>query len=104
VIDFDRTRLPIVRYGWKGRPECVSRLAAGGRSEWRRVMPTYRLYSFTPDRHGGEPPVTVECEDDEAAIERAKQLLDGQAIEIEIWQRDRLARSRPARLRSTVDR
>jgi hypothetical protein len=51
------------------------------------VMPTYRLYTITPDEHIQAPPAVVECEDDQAAIERAKQLLDGRAIEV--WQLDR---------------
>jgi hypothetical protein len=50
-------------------------------------MPTYRLYTITPDEHIQAPPAVVECEDDQAAIERAKQLLDGRAIEV--WQLDR---------------
>ena len=45
-------------------------------------MPSYRLYTLTPDEHIQTPPEVVECTDDEAAIERAKQVLDGHTIEV----------------------
>jgi hypothetical protein len=50
-------------------------------------MPAYRLYTLTPDKHIQAPPEVVECADDEAAIEQAKQILDGHTIEV--WQKDR---------------
>ncbi len=48
----------------------------------------YRLYVLSSDGHITGPPDTIECEDDRGAIETAKQLLDGKAIEV--WDGNRL--------------
>ena len=47
-------------------------------------MPDYRLYVLSDDGHITQPPKVINCPDDAAAVARAKQLLDGHAIEI--WQ------------------
>jgi hypothetical protein len=50
-------------------------------------MPLYRVYTITPDEHIHVPPTVIECRDDQAAIEEARQVLDGRVIEV--WQMDR---------------
>jgi hypothetical protein len=45
-------------------------------------MPTYRLYTLTSECHIAGPPNIVDCYDDQAAVVRAKQALDGHSIEI----------------------
>ena len=49
-------------------------------------MPEYRVYLIGPDGHFHSS-TPLECADDEAASERAKQLVDGH--DVELWQRDR---------------
>jgi hypothetical protein len=44
----------------------------------------YRLYTLDPDSHVVKAPVIVECENDQAAVQKATQLLDGKTIEV--WQ------------------
>jgi hypothetical protein len=51
-------------------------------------MPIYRLYALTSECHFGGPPNIVDCRDDQAAVVRAKQSLDGRSIEI--WNGSRL--------------
>jgi hypothetical protein len=51
-------------------------------------MPTYRLYTLTSECHIAGPPNIVDCYDDQAAVVRAKQALDGHSIEI--WNGSRL--------------
>lgn len=51
-------------------------------------MPGYRIYLLNHTDHVSEPPAIVECEDDQAAIEKARQLLDGRVIEV--WEQQRL--------------
>ena len=51
-------------------------------------MPIYRLYSLREDGHIDEPPTVVDCQDDDSAVEKAKQYLDGKAIEV--WEHRRL--------------
>jgi hypothetical protein len=46
-------------------------------------MAEYRAYILDSDGHIVEP-VDFECDDDEAAKERAKQLVDGH--DVELWQ------------------
>jgi hypothetical protein len=59
-------------------------------------MSSYRLYAITPDEHIQAPAEVVECVDDRAAIDHAKQLLDGRVIEV--WQLDRfVTRLKPKR-------
>ena len=64
-------------------------------------MPLYRLYVIMPGEHIRVPPEVVECPDDKAAIERAKQLLDGRIIEV--WNFDRcVTRLEPQRALTPV--
>ena len=49
-------------------------------------MPDYRAYIIGRDGHF-EKAVALDCADDSAAIESAKQLIDGH--DVELWQRDR---------------
>ena len=46
-------------------------------------MIEYRAYILTPDDHIAKA-VNLSCEDDEAAKERAKQLVNGH--DVELWQ------------------
>ena len=46
-------------------------------------MAEYRAYILTPDDHIAKA-VNLFCEDDEAAKERAKQLVNGH--DVELWQ------------------
>jgi hypothetical protein len=49
-------------------------------------MQYYRAYMMSPDGHIFRA-IGLHCADDEAAKERAKQLVDGH--DVELWQRDR---------------
>jgi hypothetical protein len=49
-------------------------------------MPEYRAYLVGTDGHFYSS-VPLECLDDEAASEQAKQFVDGH--DVELWQRDR---------------
>jgi hypothetical protein len=49
-------------------------------------MPEYRAYLIGADGHFHSS-IPLECADDVAASERAKQLVDGH--DVELWQRDR---------------
>ena len=54
----------------------------------------YRVFTFDEDTHVVGVPTIVEAENDQAAIEAAKQLLDGHALEV--WQLNRrVARLEP---------
>lgn len=55
---------------------------------WIGRMTAYRLYTLGSDGHIEGPPTIVECDDNQAAVERAKELLNGKAIEV--WERKRL--------------
>ena len=50
-------------------------------------MSAYRIYELTADDHVAAPPTIVDCPDDTAAIENARQRLDHRIIEV--WQVDR---------------
>ena len=50
-------------------------------------MTDYRLYVIGTDGHF-EKAVLLDCSNDEAAIESAKQYINGHGVEL--WQRDRL--------------
>ena len=50
-------------------------------------MANYRFYVLDEDDHVREPPKVFECPSDEAAVERAVQLLNGQVIEV--WDHSR---------------
>jgi hypothetical protein len=45
-------------------------------------MAYYRFYVLDKDDHVREPPQEFECPGDEAAVEQATQLLNGQVIEV----------------------
>jgi hypothetical protein len=45
-------------------------------------MAAYRFYVLGSDGHIVQPPQVVECADDTAAIQQARQYLDGKAIEV----------------------
>jgi hypothetical protein len=51
-------------------------------------MPDYRLYRLDKDGHVAGPADGFKCEDDQMAIARAKQLMDGH--DVELWQLGRL--------------
>ena len=51
------------------------------------AVPSYRVFALDEERHALGPPAVVECGDDEAALEYARQLADGTAVEI--WERGR---------------
>jgi hypothetical protein len=51
------------------------------------VMRHYRIYSLTGDGHINAPPMTADCETDEAAIARAKAI--GNGCDVEVWQERR---------------
>lgn len=50
-------------------------------------MEQYRVYALDADGHLCGPSEVIECPDDGAAIEQARELLDGRAIEV--WNRSR---------------
>jgi hypothetical protein len=50
------------------------------------IMPDYRVYVIGSDGHFMRA-IQLDCPDDDAAIESAKQFIDG--ADIELWQRDR---------------
>jgi hypothetical protein len=42
----------------------------------------YRFYMLDEAEHISEPPLIVECKDDDDATNQARQLLDGKAVEV----------------------
>jgi hypothetical protein len=50
------------------------------------TMTGYRIYLLANDDHATKR-IDIDCADDDAAIEIAKQYIDGR--DIELWQRDR---------------
>jgi hypothetical protein len=53
-------------------------------------MPAYRIHIVKPDGHITAPPRVVDCATDQAAIERARQLLNDTDQEFEVWEGPRL--------------
>jgi hypothetical protein len=45
-------------------------------------MPHYRIYTMTREGHIQSAPVSFDCDDDRAAIERAKAMKDGLDVEV----------------------
>jgi hypothetical protein len=45
-------------------------------------MRDYRIYFIDEQNRVFSPPAIAQCEDDEQAVEHAKQLLNGQPLEI----------------------
>jgi hypothetical protein len=61
-------------------------------------MPEYKLYRLGPDGHVDGPPNLLHCMDDQSALDRAHQYLDGGAIEV--WTDNRrIGVVEPAKLR-----
>jgi hypothetical protein len=57
-------------------------------------MPNYRIYALDAYGQIYRPSEIITCETDEEAVEKAKSLADGRALEL--WQRDRrVARIEP---------
>jgi hypothetical protein len=50
-------------------------------------MPAYRIYFIDRANHISRPSEIVECADDQEAIKKAEQLVEGQ--DLELWERDR---------------
>jgi hypothetical protein len=46
------------------------------------AMPDYRIYVLDKDGHIKKPPEHIVCPEDAAAIERAREHLGGQSIEV----------------------
>jgi hypothetical protein len=51
------------------------------------VVPTYRVFVMLDARQILGPPTDMECDSDDDAVSRARQLLDGH--DLELWQRER---------------
>jgi hypothetical protein len=61
----------------------------------------YRFYVLDKGDHVREPPHVFECPDDEAAVEKAAQLLNGRVIEV--WDHSRrVVRLEPTDKRHTL--
>jgi hypothetical protein len=56
-------------------------------------MPHYRIYFIDRDNDVSRPSEVVECADDEEAIQKTKQFVAGQ--DIELWDGPRLIRGFP---------
>ena len=50
-------------------------------------MPEYRIYTLEKDNRIAGPPDEIDCADDQAAVQEAKKVLDGHAIEV--WEKAR---------------
>jgi hypothetical protein len=61
---------------WAGFPAVVMDVQVGA------VVTTYRIYVVNAKGHTSSPPRLIECASDQEAIRIARQLLDGQPIEI----------------------
>lgn len=51
-------------------------------------MPEYRIFFVDRDRHITARPQIIECGDDQEAIQKAKQFIDGR--DVELWEKARL--------------
>jgi hypothetical protein len=61
------------------------------------AMSAYRIYELTAEDHVACAPTIVDCLDDAAAIEKARQLVNGRIIEV--WLLDRcVVRIKPNKL------
>jgi hypothetical protein len=47
-------------------------------------MSNYRIYSVTKRGHIESPPVIIDCDDEQAAIERARAIRNGS--DLEVWE------------------
>jgi hypothetical protein len=52
-----------------------------------RKMSDYRIYTLNPEGRITSPPLLISCDTDQAAIERARQLIDQ---DFELWEGARL--------------
>jgi hypothetical protein len=50
-------------------------------------MTAYRIFKLRPDDHIAGAPTIIDCPDDDAAIEEARQQLNGHILEV--WRLDR---------------
>jgi hypothetical protein len=57
-------------------------------------MTAYRVYFVDDTGHVAGPPKIVECADDNEALQKAKQLIDGK--DLEVWEGPRLIARFPA--------
>jgi hypothetical protein len=61
------------------------RAFASGAAEDERVpMPEYRIFALTSDNYIKDVPALVVCQNDNAALEAARKMLDGH--DIEVWE------------------
>lgn len=51
-------------------------------------MSTYRIFTIGEDQHFTGMPVLVDCADDNAAVDKAMQLVDGH--DLEVWDHKRM--------------
>lgn len=56
-------------------------------------MPAYRVYFVDADGRIYQPPQILQCADDQAAIEEARQYIDGK--DIQVWEKNRLVAKFP---------
>jgi hypothetical protein len=57
-------------------------------------MPKYRIHTTSPEGHISAPPFIVECADDQEAIDKAAQAVNGKAVEL--WEGNRFIVRFPA--------
>jgi hypothetical protein len=60
------------------------------------TMPTYRIFTAGRDAHLSAVPKTLECTDDQEAVENAMRLANG--VGLEIWDRERMVALLPGSL------
>ncbi len=51
-------------------------------------MSTYRVYFIDDGTHISRPPIVLECDTDQEAVEKARQYIDGR--DIELWSAGRM--------------
>jgi hypothetical protein len=56
-------------------------------------MPLYRVYFVDNSGHIDRPPEVIDCENDQAAAEKARQFIDG--FDIELWLENRMVLKLP---------
>ena len=56
-------------------------------------MPTYRIFTVGHDQHYSGMPQIVECVDDNEAVDKAMQFLNG--LDLEIWDQKRMVARLP---------
>jgi hypothetical protein len=52
------------------------------------IMPKYSVFILDPTHYITQTPQSVECANDEEAIQKARQFIDGR--DIELWEKARL--------------